>query len=196
MPRNLTASDRKSLIRLASTLPKGSPQRKAILAGLKKTSGYADHTYDGELLQAVQSAGWRNHSWGEVGGSGFSLRNAPSLSKRVKLPNGIEFEIFLAFGKGRLWIGMDPETGISDADILPYEVEGPNAPQLQRLDIQYFSLGEKAPSGFESGEDYAFNGWVLIPTGSPERDLKRAISAFKKYANAVARIYMAFDPMA
>ena len=34
MSRTLTASDRKSLIKLASTLPKGSPERKAILAGL------------------------------------------------------------------------------------------------------------------------------------------------------------------
>ena len=38
MARTLTASDRKSLIRLASTLPKGSPERKAILAGLSKSA--------------------------------------------------------------------------------------------------------------------------------------------------------------
>ena len=36
MPRNLTASDRSALIRLASTMPAGSPERKAILAGLTK----------------------------------------------------------------------------------------------------------------------------------------------------------------
>ena len=36
MSRTLTASDRSSLIRLASTLPKGSPERKAILNGLAK----------------------------------------------------------------------------------------------------------------------------------------------------------------
>ena len=36
MPRSLTASDRTSLIRLASSLPAGSAERKAILAGLKK----------------------------------------------------------------------------------------------------------------------------------------------------------------
>lgn len=39
MARKLTASDRKSLIRLANTLPKGSPERKAILAGLGKSAG-------------------------------------------------------------------------------------------------------------------------------------------------------------
>lgn len=40
MSRTLTASDRKSLIRLASSLPKGSPERRAILTGLgRKGSG-------------------------------------------------------------------------------------------------------------------------------------------------------------
>jgi len=40
--RSLTASDRKSLIRLASTLPKGSPERKVILAGLIKAASMDD----------------------------------------------------------------------------------------------------------------------------------------------------------
>ena len=35
MSRSLSASDRSALIRMASTLPKGSPERKAILAGLR-----------------------------------------------------------------------------------------------------------------------------------------------------------------
>ena len=39
MSRTLTASDRKALIRLASTMEKGSPERKAILAGLGKKAG-------------------------------------------------------------------------------------------------------------------------------------------------------------
>jgi len=39
MSRTLTAQDRSSLIRLASDLPKGSPERKAILAGLAKVAG-------------------------------------------------------------------------------------------------------------------------------------------------------------
>ena len=38
MPRSLTASDRKNLVRLASEMPKGSPERRAILAVLKKTA--------------------------------------------------------------------------------------------------------------------------------------------------------------
>ena len=36
--RNLTASDRSALIKLASSLPSGSPERKAILASLGKTA--------------------------------------------------------------------------------------------------------------------------------------------------------------
>lgn len=39
MSRSLTASDRPSLIRLASSMPAGSPERKAILAGLSKSAG-------------------------------------------------------------------------------------------------------------------------------------------------------------
>jgi hypothetical protein len=36
--RRLTASDRSALIKLASSLPAGSPERKAILAGLRGSS--------------------------------------------------------------------------------------------------------------------------------------------------------------
>ena len=39
MSRSLTASDRKALIRLASTLPKGSDERRAVLAGLMDLGG-------------------------------------------------------------------------------------------------------------------------------------------------------------
>lgn len=37
MSRSLTAADRSALIKLASTMPAGSPERKTILAGLAKT---------------------------------------------------------------------------------------------------------------------------------------------------------------
>ena len=38
MSRSLTAQDRSALIRLASDLPKGSPERRSVLAGLQKDS--------------------------------------------------------------------------------------------------------------------------------------------------------------
>jgi hypothetical protein len=47
MARHLTAADRSALIRLASTLPAGSEERKAILAGLEKSSR-------SRMLQKVQ----------------------------------------------------------------------------------------------------------------------------------------------
>ena len=39
MSRALTASDRSRLIKLASAMPTGSPERKAILKGLSKSAG-------------------------------------------------------------------------------------------------------------------------------------------------------------
>lgn len=42
MSRNLNASDRKRLIKMASAMHKGSPERKAILAGLAKASSWED----------------------------------------------------------------------------------------------------------------------------------------------------------
>jgi len=55
MSRNLTASDRRSLIRLASTLEKGSEERKAILAGLK--SAASDRYYTPEMDAALEVLG-------------------------------------------------------------------------------------------------------------------------------------------
>jgi hypothetical protein len=64
MSRSLTASDRASLIRLASTLPAGSAERKAILAGLKKAGGLVklvlnggrERTYSAEQIQEMLQA--------------------------------------------------------------------------------------------------------------------------------------------
>ena len=44
--RNVTASDRSALIKLASSLPAGSPERKAILAGLDKTANHSSTLAD------------------------------------------------------------------------------------------------------------------------------------------------------
>jgi hypothetical protein len=55
MARNLTAQDRASLIRLASTLPVGSPQRKAILAGLTKKATKSKFATDPQEMADVLS---------------------------------------------------------------------------------------------------------------------------------------------
>jgi len=61
MPKNLTASDRSALIRLASSMEKGSGERKAILAGLEKTArGWRN--LERRLSKAV---GWDNPQYGE-----------------------------------------------------------------------------------------------------------------------------------
>lgn len=53
MPRSLTAQDRSSLIRLASTLPAGSPERKAILAGLGRSSAEVRVSLETPLLTPI-----------------------------------------------------------------------------------------------------------------------------------------------
>ena len=67
--RNVTASDRSALIKLASSLPAGSPERKAILASLGKTANHSSTladslkkkwenvTYDLEKNQGKASVG-------------------------------------------------------------------------------------------------------------------------------------------
>ena len=61
MAKPITASDRSRLIKLASGLPKGSDERKAILAGLRKTSGGG--------IGEFTSTDWRSYidaqAWGD-----------------------------------------------------------------------------------------------------------------------------------
>ncbi len=51
MSRTLTASDRKRLIKMASTMAVGSPERKAVLAGLSKSAGKAGDFKVGDLVR-------------------------------------------------------------------------------------------------------------------------------------------------
>ena len=53
MARKLTASDRKRLIRIASEMPAGSPERKAILSGLAKAAALPSATVEMFLRVAV-----------------------------------------------------------------------------------------------------------------------------------------------
>ena len=55
--RNLTASDRSALIKLASSLPAGSPERKAILAGLQGSSKTAAGKSIDPILEAAKKMG-------------------------------------------------------------------------------------------------------------------------------------------
>lgn len=53
MSRTLTASDRASLVKLASSLPAGSPEKKAILASLGKSAGGYQQS-KGELMYSAR----------------------------------------------------------------------------------------------------------------------------------------------
>ncbi len=72
MSRTITASDRKSLIRLAASLPKGSEERRAVLAGLKtsrmedmeKFESEAKKIYKEVQKFAVKLAQW-DHQYGD-----------------------------------------------------------------------------------------------------------------------------------
>lgn len=71
MSRTLTAADRSHLIRLAASLDKGSPERKALLAGLQKQAGPGEVTMwasDGgtDFIIAGEHSGLRY--WGHDGG--------------------------------------------------------------------------------------------------------------------------------
>jgi len=55
MPRSLTAADRSALIRLASTLPSGSEERRAILAGLSKSAA-TRYDHNGQLMTLAELA--------------------------------------------------------------------------------------------------------------------------------------------
>ncbi len=60
MPRKLTASDRKTLIRLASTLPKGSEERRAILAGLSRKASRKSGGHVGDSVKAMLEGAHRS----------------------------------------------------------------------------------------------------------------------------------------
>ncbi|MCH8517578.1 MAG: hypothetical protein LAT68_14745 [Cyclobacteriaceae bacterium] len=61
MSRQLTASDRNQLIHLASELPKGSRERKAILAGLQKVSDREFDYENGEIGVSVDGRGYDHY---------------------------------------------------------------------------------------------------------------------------------------
>lgn len=74
MPRTLTASDRRRLIKMASTMAVGTPERKAILAGLSKSAGRNDKRlaaallkYLGEIQDESQDRMDGDPKWGRGG---------------------------------------------------------------------------------------------------------------------------------
>ena len=89
--KNLTASDRKALIRLASSLEKGSSERRAILAGLdrvdrskvakksKTAASMAKHIqalqrmFPKSMVESTEAGGWGSGGiWTSFGEEGIS----------------------------------------------------------------------------------------------------------------------------
>jgi hypothetical protein len=98
MSRNLTASDRSNLIRLAASMPKGSEERKTILAGLVKTSATpswpgADKVYS-KLYKVLEKMG--ADIWAKA------VADAKKKRTKPKHPGPTEdmAEIMVALGKG------------------------------------------------------------------------------------------------
>jgi hypothetical protein len=94
MPRPLTAQDRSSLIKLASSLPPGSAERKAILAGLKSVN----HK---EASQSSPLDGMRVRVIG-MPGKGLKEGNVYSLKKNLKPAGSVgqDSYTFLLQGRG------------------------------------------------------------------------------------------------
>jgi hypothetical protein len=93
--RPLTASDRKSLIRLATELPKGSDERRAILAGLK-VSWFKEPMLRSSMEELLdvedRLISWRddieegssNSSWQQANNAAKLVRKAVELIARLK----------------------------------------------------------------------------------------------------------------
>jgi hypothetical protein len=87
MSRTLTAQDRASLIKLASSLPSGSPERKAILAGLKNgvresTQDRRDRERREEIMRRQREADRRSQQERE--------RRLPSIERSIKIQQEAE----------------------------------------------------------------------------------------------------------
>jgi len=85
MSRTLTASDRKTLIRLASTMPKCSEKRRAILAGLKVAIEFSSKKELDAYLKKHPGADKSRHKVVDSGAS--PKERVDSFTKSVKSIN-------------------------------------------------------------------------------------------------------------
>ena len=109
MTRSLAASDRSALIRLAASLPKGSEERRTILAGLSKNAGKTAFPISAlskgggtvgpaEIQRAVARAGFTKSY---LEGLDFTHIEFDAVEKAVTVPGeGVE-AIWRVFPKGQ-----------------------------------------------------------------------------------------------
>lgn len=87
MPRDFTDSDRASLIRLASSLPAGSEERRAILAGLERSASPDLKTDLEKIRKDIENLGEHLDKGDLKPGVRKALENF--LSARISLSNAI-----------------------------------------------------------------------------------------------------------
>jgi len=102
---NLTASDRSSLIRLASSLPKGSDERRAILAGLTKTSSIDWESLrewtDAILAKYPSVSGWK--TWREPSAGATASPKSWRDEESVSFAFHPSEEEYFRSGRPTLW---------------------------------------------------------------------------------------------
>ena len=105
MSRTLTAADRSALIRLASTLPVGSAERKAILAGLSKQA-------EAPAPRGVDMAAWQQFS-GNVDKSVALLEKAGARLVKYD-PNDGQFD-YAYFSAGPYKFTLNAQDLVDDS---------------------------------------------------------------------------------
>jgi len=179
MSRLITAQDRKRLIRLASGLPKGSEERKVILAGLNKVgSGYARKSM-------------RGGDYGGAGGSKQLVKDMIANMRRVKTPaerNHAVEQVQLAEGAKSITSQQAKEVtkaiGKSaylknalafNADEIGKEVSGPLWAQDEENDIEHHFTQKQ------------FHGLLELASSMPQESSERqAILASLKKSTKMA----------
>jgi hypothetical protein len=134
MAKTLTATDRKSLIRLASTLPVGSEERRAILAGLRKTAVEAlpDNVfYEVKDLARDEAAALWGHSPGR--GHGYSEPDTSQYRRVNRDLVTLLKKIQRDHGEDALDEALDAVTSVQEAlKAAAYKRERKNLPDPKR----------------------------------------------------------------
>ena len=96
MSRTLTAQDRSALIRLASSLPKGSGERRAILAGLSSVAAYVS---DKNLLRTLKR--WNHPALTDAAGLQEWRNSAVTIFHEFEVRNPYDFKEYMERDMGQ-----------------------------------------------------------------------------------------------
>lgn len=102
-----TRTDRNSLIRKASSLPAGSPEKREILSTLKEAKWAREPVVGNKYLIGYRSVKWESVfvGWKLENGEPYMMwKDAPSESQ----PQGMEWEAYIFDGKVSVGSSADP----------------------------------------------------------------------------------------